>query len=386
MSALPSKAPPFGLSNTNGKMQFVRLLVALLVMLLAATLYTRNKIDAENFALGKENVHTSEQHRGVTFTGSAIGEIKTIVDRAETCPGGHARRVMWLGNSQLHTVNQYRRGQHLAPYWLRESAKTPDCFWPNGLSLPNASLQEYLALTAYVTSATRIDAAVLSLVFDDLREDGLRADFSALMTGPMRASLAASEAGRDILARFEKDRARAQGGEEENQGLEGFVQKRFEDSLTVALGQFVPLWAERPNLRALLMTDLYYLRNFVLRIQPTSVRKQIPARQARNMAALEATLQQLRNQGIPIILYIAPIRQDASLPYDLAEYSRWKQAVAALAARYDAQLLNLEAIVPAAMWGTYHADDVDFMHFQGDGHRLLAQALAPALRKAMGEF
>ncbi|MEW5771877.1 MAG: hypothetical protein AB1831_16175 [Pseudomonadota bacterium] len=386
MSALPFKETPFGLSNTNGKMQFVRLLVALLVMSLAAALYTREKIDAENFALGKENVHATEQYRGVAFTGSTIDAIKSIVDRDGTCLDGQAKRVMWLGNSQLHTVNQYHHGQHLAPYWVRESAKDPNCFWPHGLSLPNANLQEYLALTAYVTSATRIDAAVLSLVFDDLREDGLRADFSAMMTDPMRMKLAASEVGRDILARFEMDRARAQGGLEENQGLEGFVQKRFEDSLTDALGQFVPLWAERPNLRAHLMTDLYYLRNFVLRIQPTSVRKQIPARQARNMAALEATLRQLRSQGVPIILYIAPIRQDISLPYDLAEYSRWKKSVAALAAQYDAQLLNLEAIVPARLWGTYHADDVDFMHFQGEGHRLLAQALAPALRQAMGEF
>jgi hypothetical protein len=258
MSGHLSQEIPGSVSNTNGKAQFACLLAAMLIMMLAATSYTQKKIDAENFALGKENVHNSERYRGIAFTGSAIGESKTIVDRAKTCPGGHARQMMWLGNSQLHTINQYHHGQHLAPYWLRESAKTPDCFWPNGLSLPNASLQEYLVLSAYVTSATRIDAAVLSLVFDDLREDGLRADFSALMTEPMRANLTTNEARRDILARFEKDQVRAQGGEEENHGLEGFVQKRFEDSLTEALGQIVPLWVEHPNLWALLKAKLRY--------------------------------------------------------------------------------------------------------------------------------
>jgi lysophospholipase L1-like esterase len=60
--------------------------------------------------------------------------------------------------------------------------------------------------------------------------------------------------------------------------------------------------------------------------------------------------------------------------------------VADLASKYGAQFLNLETAVPPGLWGMYHKDDVDFMHFQGDGHRLLAQAIAPALRKAIGEF
>jgi hypothetical protein len=29
------------------------------------------------------------------------------------------------------------------------------------------------------------------------------------------------------------------------------------------------------------------------------------------------------------------------------------------------------------LWGTYHGDDIDFMHFQGEGHKLLATALLP---------
>jgi lysophospholipase L1-like esterase len=54
-----------------------------------------------------------------------------------------------------------------------------------------------------------------------------------------------------------------------------------------------------------------------------------------------------------------------------------------MAQSYEAQLLNLERIVPGEMWGSYTADDIDFMHFKGPGHRLVAEALLPYVRKIL---
>lgn len=364
----------------------IRLVFALFITIFTVTLYNNTKVDGENFALGIENKHIVESFNGADFTASNVKSIKAISNRDAICERGKVRRVIWLGNSQLHTINQYLEGQHLAPFWLRESASIPECFEPMAFSLPNANFQEYLILSSFLTDTLRPDAAVLSLVFDDLREDGLRQDFSAILDGSVRERLLKSQVGRDILLRFDIDQARSHGEQSENQGLDGFVQKSVEDTLTDALGRVMPLWADRPNLRARLMTDLYFLRNFVLNIKPTTVRKQIPARYERNMAALEATLEGLHTQGIPVVLYIAPIRQDVAMPYDQGEYARWKMQVAKLADKYRAALLNLEMIVPAQFWGTYHNDDVDFMHFQGEGHRLLGRAILPALHNAIGKF
>ena len=364
----------------------MRLILALIIMLFSITLYNNKRVDGENFALGSDNKHIVESFNGDHFTASDVKSIKAISNRNANCGRGKVRRVMWLGNSQLHTINQYQEGQHLAPYWLRESASIPECFEPMGFSLPNANFQEYLILSSYLTNTSRFDAVVLSLVFDDLREDGLRQDFSAILDHFVRNKLLNSQIGRDILHRFDLDQASSHSEQSENQGLDGFVQKNIEDTLTEALGRVMTLWADRPNLRARLMTDLYFLRNFILNIKPTTVRKQIPARYERNMAALEATLKGLHNHGVPIVLYIAPIRQDVAMPYDQGEYARWKMQVAKLAEEYRATLLNLEMIVPANFWGTYHNDDVDFMHFQGEGHRLLGQAILPALHNAMGKF
>ena len=157
------------------------------------------------------------------------------------------------------------------------------------------------------------------------------------------------------------------------------MQKDIEDKLNARLGDLFPLWKDRTNLRNLLLTDLYYTRNALLGIKPTSVRKMIPPRYHRNMQAFAAILQEAERLRIRVVAYIAPIRQDYSLPYDRSQYEAWKEQIAAMTTARGALLLNLERIVPNNLWGSYHADDVDFMHFRGKGHELLAQAILPQI-------
>jgi len=97
------------------------------------------------------------------------------------------------------------------------------------------------------------------------------------------------------------------------------------------------------------------------------------------MNALQAMLTELTGAKIPVLMYVAPIRQDQSLPYDRSEYETWKAEVAKLAVTYHAHFMNLEQLVPGNLWGTYHKDDVDFFHFQGEGHRILGGALQPEI-------
>jgi hypothetical protein len=109
----------------------------------------------------------------------------------------------------------------------------------------------------------------------------------------------------------------------------------------------------------------------------------IPARYDRNMAALAQLLDDAKTARIPVIAYIAPLRPDIPPPYDARQYSEWKTEAAEVIHGKGGRLLNLEHLVPAGNWGTYHADDVDFMHFQGEGHRLVAAALEHEVAKAL---
>jgi lysophospholipase L1-like esterase len=106
----------------------------------------------------------------------------------------------------------------------------------------------------------------------------------------------------------------------------------------------------------------------------------IQSRYELNMDALSDMLSDYLHRDIPVLLYIAPIRQDKPKPYNLTEYNRWKDDILIISKKYKAHLVNLEKLVPGNIWGSYTAEDIDFMHFQGPGHRLLADALLPHVK------
>src|SRR5262249_17423886 len=139
--------------------------------------------------------------------------------------------------------------------------------------------------------------------------------------------------------------------------------------------------ADRGSLRSALFEDLYFFRNWILHIKPNSIRKIIRPRYDRNMKALQALISDMKRQNIPLLAYIAPVRSDVPSLYDQTEYQTWKAQVSAMLQREQVRLLNFESLVPGQYWGTTNGDWIDFMHFQGHGHELLAQALAEPVRE-----
>jgi hypothetical protein len=358
-----------------------RILTAVAIALVALILYDGVEVNPETFALDPTVTLATEAWEGQTFTASDVAGIKMLVQREQAelpdlAAGCPPFLILWLGNSQLHYINQARDGDHVAPFWLRKASTCPSGTVPLGISLPNANLQEHYILADYVWKRLPVRLLLLELCFDDLREDGLRDEFSMVLARAESGTANQRLAWRRIVQRAEagwqhSDRS------EENSGLEGFAQKDLEDRLDGAIGQVWPLWRDRQNLRVKALTDLYYVRNGLLGIKPTTIRKLIAARYERNMNALEALLQEAQAQNIKVIAYVAPIRHDVLLPYDLKEYGDWKRVVAELSRKYDAEQINLENLVPADLWGSYVAQDIDFMHFRGKGHQLLAGALLP---------
>jgi hypothetical protein len=290
--------------------------------------------------------------------------------------------VVWLGNSQLHTINQFKPGDHLAPYWLIEVASCTDCFLPLGISLPNANMQEHYVLALDIIRQIPVKVMIIELCYDNLREDGLRDEFELMMNDELRGNLQKSSIGREMLTTWDA-RTKVDPDAEEAAGLNGFLQRPLEKFLVARLNEMFPLWAARPFLRGQFLDDLYWSRNWILRITPSTVRKPILPRYDRNMQALEAMLADLNRHHIPVIGYIAAIRHDLPIPYEVASYDSWKDEVVTLAGKYGVTLLSLENLVPNNQWGTYHKDDVDFMHFQGAGHILVANALRPTVLRLL---
>ena len=122
-------------------------------------------------------------------------------------------------------------------------------------------------------------------------------------------------------------------------------------------------------------------RNWIFGVNPSSVRKLIPAHYALNQQSLEAILASANNNNISVLLYVVPIRNDVKIPYDIKEYENFKQDIEKTALKYGVQFENFENIVPPEYWGEKNStglsdeQELDFMHFQAAGHRILANKI-----------
>lgn len=299
---------------------------------------------------------------------------------------GAERAALWLGNSQVHEVNQWKEGETAGATVLFEALKR------KGLdlltfSMGNANLQEHYVMFEYLRQRMPLQVLILPVVFDDLREEGLRKgvdDFAH--DEPTAALLATTQIGRR-LAQANRP-ADIVDTAETTSGISNTLQEQAEKSITGWLTEHSRLWQSRPEVRGWLFIGLYRLRNFVFGITPNTKRKVIPGRYRDNMAALKAIIDSAQKSNVRIVMYVAPLRGDVAIPYDESEYASFKAEVGALANRPGIILEDLEKLVPGEYWGTKESttlgekQELDFMHFQAAGHRLLANKLDDLVTKA----
>jgi hypothetical protein len=373
------------------------LLLAVLIAFLALTLLAGMHTDLENLAKGEQNTSRFETYKGKPFTAYTIKDLRSLIlDRVKNGPlemlGDRTsfHRLLWLGNSQLHYINQFQDGDHLSPYWLMKLQRKEQSLEPLGFSLPNASFQEFLVLSLYVTNKIPVDLIVIELCFDDLREDELRIDFSEILTQQDEINLRKSTPAADLIIgrfftklRVSSDNVLSGTVKKPYDILSGTVQKPVENWINSRLTSWWFLWANRSQAEGNMLNMIYNLRNWVFNINPTTIRKMIPNRYSANMNALNSLVRYYSQKGIPVLLYIAPIRQDKSIPYDAVEYEQWKKEVAALIRDESVYLANLESLVPPEYWGSYVGSEIDFMHFRNGGHKLVAKAITPYVEQIL---
>jgi hypothetical protein len=353
------------LSNRN-----LSFLFGIIVSFFVLNLTVRDSADPirlDEFAVGKNAVVIREPKGGNRIHCNDIND----ADECVLSASGHKRVTLWLGNSQLHTVNQPRPRDKLASLYLHEQLLKHGRHVVT-FSQPNANLQEHYVLFANLLDRFSIDTLILPVVFDDFREDGLRAGINkALDSKETRRRLERSSAGQYLI-----DQSRSQGLNQTKsiqQSLEQFLNKEMEDAFQV--------WKTRGALQGEAYISLYKLRNWMFNIKPSSIRKMIPYRYELNMNALNAILNLARREKVKVLLYVAPLRQDILSPYNAEEYADFIEDVGKLVERTSVRFLNLAKLVPASLWGekasTSMSDDseIDFMHFTGLGHQVLSERL-----------
>ena len=308
---------------------------------------------------------------------------------SEDCLDGQRKRAitdsaLWLGNSQVHAVNQMRPGETNASPLLFQSLKKKGIDLLT-FSLPNANLQEHYVLFEYLRLRMPLKVLILPVCFDDLREEGLRSpDVTDFLKDPETIkSLSKTIIGRRLLKSAGSGKNyQIEGTDDDTDGVTGTVQERVEKGLNNWLRGHSRLWQLRAEIRGwLFYSVLYPFRNSVLGITPSTTRKLIPGRYKDNFAAIKAILNRANDLNIKVAVYVVPLRGGVKIPYDAIEYATFKSELQTLVLQHGGIFENLEQLVPDEFWGTKastslkSAEEMDFMHFAYPGHRLLAKAL-----------
>ena len=370
--------------DRDGRAEFIALLAAAVLAALGLKLAgTGEQTNFEDAALSRESTagYASVDGRPIHCKDGSDVDICLAGSKAR----GAVRSALWLGNSQVHAVNQQKTGETNAPPILFKllSARGLDLIT---LTQPNANLEEHYVLFEYVRHHAPIRVLILPAVFDDMREEGLREDVAILTKDQeTRVALGKTAIGAALLRS-----ATAAGGENvDTKGISGTPQEKMESAVNTWLAGHSELWASRPELRGRFLLSLFFARNMTFGIKPTTKRKVIRGRYEANFSALKATLQAAKEDGIKAILYIAPLRGGVEIPYERSEYEKFKLDVARIASSYGARFANLETLVPDDLWGMKantglgEGEELDFMHFQAAGHTLLTTRLDALVAEAL---
>jgi hypothetical protein len=349
---------------------------------LAGLEYSRARwmVDPQALAYGSETQPSFGEVDGRAVHCS--GRRDTQLCEAAYAKAGDPPAILWFGNSQLAGINRSKPGDENAPQQLHRLAAARGQYVV-AYSQPNANLAEHALAAAALTPIYRPRLVVLPVVFDDIREQGVREDLVNLTEAREAMDGIRQWRIRRLVSRWLQPEAASTGKLETDESIQAAVEKR----LNAWLDRFSPFFADRAQLRGTASATLHAFRNQLLSIHSTTKRSVDPALVDSKLAVLTALLADLRDRGVGALVYVPPYRTDIDGPYVAAEYNAFKRHIELLAGEYGAQFANLESLVPGPEWGTVHdrilgTAEPDFMHFTAEGHRRLAIALNDELARA----
>lgn len=359
---------------------FFNVILPLVLGLTILFFYQRKTVKAEEIGIGSDNsVYTPRLNHypiHITYFGFADSLINGWEKR------GSKEVVLWLGNSQLHTINQYTSGQQNCVQYLYDSLQKIDKT-VLGISYPNANLQEFLFTIIYITQrCPKVKEVLLPVFYDDMREDQIRDDIANpnAVKWITQSKDSAYIADISSITHLKNNAPEALEANKDMKALDATAQEKSEKYLDSLARSNWKTWRNRPNLRAALFNDLHKFRNYILGIKANTKRKMIPGVFKENYHALLDILNYCNKNNIQLLLYIPPLRNDVEPPYDMNAYNAFKKDVEKDAGTKHARFVNLENLVPAKYWGQKGSTsgsgvEIDFMHFQSTGHKLLADTM-----------
>ena len=221
---------PAKTEKVNSNATIISLLSGLILVLVFFSFYNiEHKTNFEDLALGRQTQSYFARIGENQIHCKDMSDIEKCLQGFRKINLEHS--ALWLGNSQLHAINQLKAGQKTAAFHLYEKLKKNNIHLIT-LSQPNANLQEHYVLFEYVKNLLPLQFLILPICFDDTRDIGLRYSITdALKNSYIINELKKTDAGNQILLHNHS----ISNGSDDLEGVKNSLQEYSEKYLTQLL-------------------------------------------------------------------------------------------------------------------------------------------------------
>jgi hypothetical protein len=375
------------------------LLGLILFPIIANTLASKKSLADRGLGI-KTTSHIAEYRgRVISTTGHKKGydRLGEVVQTAKHYQEKGHGVALWLGNSQLHGINEFKSGDNLAAYYANDSAAEngSDIFYVQ-MSYPNASPHDMLAMyLIFRDTGLRPDYLITGIVYDDMREGVKQCFLDRLPDLETDKALLSDRGVQNLLA--EKSKLNSKKNFVDNNSGSGAStasyiapQKLLESRLEEWFELIWPPYEKRNSIYGNIVYELKVLDSRI-RKKFTSVRLSEVTDSDRewNENALRSLISITKADGTELFYYKAPHRPgEKKFYYNRAKYDAFFNHIRGLSEENGAHYTDLELIVPAEYYGYffYEIDGVvpDVMHFKDYGHRQLGTAVEEFVRTSRG--
>lgn len=286
--------------------------------------------------------------------------------------------AVWIGNSQLHAINQYKHNDLLAVQYsqqmLEELNSNISLFQ---FSSPHLNIiEEQIYMNTLRVESIKPDYLILPITFRSFHFIKIREELKKLAGYKEITKSIANSRVADLFFLEESNDKRGK-----LLSKDSTWQDRSEEYLNSLMERNIPFYKYKDN------TKSYIKFLPTLAIHEMTDKSRDPQVSGNreiieiNMLSLTEIIQFAKSNNIEILMYQVPHPQDDQyFFYNREAYKDFFASIEKIASRSDnVHYIKLESIIPNRLWGINNDGFKDMYHFQSEGHKILGDTIAQVL-------
>ena len=329
------------------------------------------------------NIYKIKSYKNNEISDPGFGSAKSIINNKDLCIVStnnidcqkkilselkkNKKSILFLGNSQMGAINNFQGGDLSYISLLSKNLKSKKSnILIKGFWLPNANMKEFEIINQTLDKCYMNTKIIIIPVFlDDTRINTIRDELDNYPYLICQKEKSINSVISPSLSNIEK--------------LNKNIKKRFK------------IFKELEGLNGKFRVDIYKIRNYLFNIKPTTIRNIRKPLYEDNINALMNIIKIRGNKNLKTVVYIPPLlnsNNGGPIPYKKIDYINFKKDISKICKPQNCIYLNLENEVPTNLWGLKlstnfktQKKELDFMHFTGQGHKILADKFSEIIKK-----